>query len=345
MHISVIIPTYNRARTLQGTLESLIQQSAPGTPCEIIVVDNNSSDRTAGVVREAQARSPIPIIYHLETKPGVHYARNWGALNARGTFLYYTDDDMVVDRNALSELLRLFEFDSSIGTASGQVLPQWECNPPPWVKKYCENGLLSLQLRPEELIVSSSDVGIYSCHQAIRKTALLECGGFNPENTAGVWVGDGETGLNLKLRARGYRFAYTSKAVTHHLIPPERMTQQYLNCRFANQGYADAFTWFRAERPDNQQLVRGQTRCMLGFARESLALAARLAMARGSWRLRCAQVSYFYARFKYIERLKKDARWREFVLRDNWIDDGVANSQVKRSSSAGPLINRKVLQT
>lgn len=321
MKLSVIIPAHNRAQTIGVTLWSLIQQDIDPKSYEIIVVDNNSKDNTADVVKDIQSRSTVSVRYHFESRPGVHYARNWGAVHANGEILYFTDDDMAAESGMLRELLGLFELDAAIATATGRVLPKWQCEPPIWVKKYCQNSLLSLQLRPEELIVSPDDVGVYSCHQAIRKKVLLECGGFNPENTGGIWVGDGESGLNLKIKARGYRFAYTSKAVTHHLIPPGRMTQQYLNRRLENQGYSDSFTWFRAERPDDSRLFRSQIRCLLECGRESLRLVKRILSFHGDWRLNRARISYHRARFSYIGRLRRDPHWREFVLKDNWIDE------------------------
>ena len=48
-------------------------------------------------------------------------------------------------------------------------------------------------------------IGIYSCHQAIRRIAFFESGGFNPENTKGTWIGDGETGLVKKLESNGFK--------------------------------------------------------------------------------------------------------------------------------------------
>jgi glycosyltransferase involved in cell wall biosynthesis len=321
LDLSIIIPAYNRAETIETTLWSLIRQDFDPQRYEIIVVDNNSQDQTAAVVQEIQSQSPVAIRYLLETRQGVHYARNLGATHARGAILYYTDDDMVAEAGMLRELLNLFKLDPMVATATGRVLPKWECEPPAWVRKYCMNSLLSLQLRPEDLIIAAGDVGVYSCHQAIRKDVLLECGGFNPENTGGTWVGDGESGLNLKVGAHGYKFAYTAKAVTYHMIPPGRMTQQYLNRRMENQGYADAYTWFRAARPDNVRLVRDQIRCLLKCGHENLSTASRFLLQRETWRLHRAQVSYHYGRFKYNGRLRRDAAWREFVLKDNWMSE------------------------
>jgi glucosyl-dolichyl phosphate glucuronosyltransferase len=321
MDLSVIIPAHNRAKTIGATLWSLIHQGLESERYEIIVVDNNSRDETASVVQKIQSESPVLIKYHFEPRQGVHYARNWAAVHARGKILYFTDDDMLAENGTLRALLRMFELDDKIATATGKVLPKWECEPPEWIKQLCQNGFLSLQLRQEELIISPEDVGVYSCHQAIRKSVLLECGGFNPENTAGEWVGDGETGLNLKLRALGYKFAFTSKAVTHHVIPPERMTQQYLNKRLKNQGNADAYTWFRANRPTNYLLFRNQVRCVFESVRECVRLLKNLLQGRSEWRLSRARICYYRARSQYNQRLKHDAHWRNLVLRDNWIEE------------------------
>lgn len=321
IRISVIIPTHNRASTLRTTLESLIDQQLDPDTYEVLVVDNRSIDATTEVVRDAQAVSKVAIRYLYEGRPGVHYARNLGALHARGSLLYFTDDDMLATPGMLRELWRLFSLDPLIGTASGQVLPKWQCDPPGWVLAQCQNGLLSLQLRSEELIISGDDMGVYSCHQAIRKAVLVQCGGFNPENTGGTWVGDGETGLNLKVRALGFKFAYSSKAVTYHVIPAERMTQRYLNRRLANQGYADAYTAFRAERPSIEQLLKAQILSLLRCGLESVLTVVRFLMQRHTWRVHRARLSYHYARFGYDGRLRRDAAWREFALRDNWFSE------------------------
>jgi hypothetical protein len=319
MKVSVIIPTFNRPRTLRATLKTLIEQDFDHSEYEILVVDNNSTDDTPAVVRELQARSPVRLRYLHEPRPGVHYARNLAAVNASGRVLYYTDDDMIADRTMLSELYKVFDLDPLVACATGRVLPKWEVDPPDWVVKYCANGILSLQLRLESLIVSHEDPGVWSCHEAILKDVLIECGGFNPENTEGLWVGDGESGLNAKVEARGYKFGFVGSSVTHHVIPPGRMTQRYLNKRMENQGNADTFTWFRTARPDTRELIGNERTCIRNGMRAMLAAAKGFAKGRDSWHVDRAQVSYWRARFSYCRRLRRDFAWREFVMRDDWI--------------------------
>jgi hypothetical protein len=148
---------------------------------------------------------------------------------------------------------------------------------------------------------------------------LFECGGFNPENTEGRWVGDGETGLNLKVRERGYKFAFTGRAVTHHVIPAARMTQRYLSRRLENQGNADVFTWYRQAQPGTRRLLRAELGAALNCGVEAVAAAIDLMARNDRWRVHLARISYFRARLAYCRRLRRDASWREFVLRDNWL--------------------------
>jgi glycosyltransferase involved in cell wall biosynthesis len=61
--VSIIIPTYNRAKMLGLTIESFTGQDYPKELYEIIISDNNSSDNTRDIVAEWQAKSPVPIKY------------------------------------------------------------------------------------------------------------------------------------------------------------------------------------------------------------------------------------------------------------------------------------------
>jgi hypothetical protein len=86
------------------------------------------------------------------------------------------------DTNLLIEIIKPFNLDSFVGTATGRVLPYWEVKPPEWLISLCNNELLSLNDQGEGLKIRESDLGVFSCSQAIRKDVFLKSGGFNPEN-------------------------------------------------------------------------------------------------------------------------------------------------------------------
>lgn len=90
--ISIVIPTHNRCRSLQRTLDALRAQRYPAERMEIIVVADGCSDDTLPMLRTYQAACALRII---ETGGnGAASARNRGAASARGQIVLFLDDDV-----------------------------------------------------------------------------------------------------------------------------------------------------------------------------------------------------------------------------------------------------------
>lgn len=120
--VSVIICTFNRCELLQRTLELLgIQKLPPGKRFEIIVVDNNSTDATPQVVRQAERMVPVPIVYLLEERAGLSRARNSGLHRASGEVIVFTDDDMIFSDSWLMEIYSLFSNKPAPACVTGPV--------------------------------------------------------------------------------------------------------------------------------------------------------------------------------------------------------------------------------
>ena len=95
MKYSIVIATHNRAADLRGTLASLATLVTPA-PWEVIVVDNNCTDDTPAVVRDASATFPVPLRYAFESVAGRCAALNKGIAMAAGEIIVTTDDDVRV---------------------------------------------------------------------------------------------------------------------------------------------------------------------------------------------------------------------------------------------------------
>ena len=327
--ISVIIPTYNRSALLRQTVETFLGQDYPADKWELLLVDNSSTDDTRSVITELASRDER-ISGLSESRKGAHFARNSGALAAKGEILYFTDDDMLAEPNLLSAIIEGFEADSKVASVTGKVLPRWDTEPPVWVLEHCRNALLSLNDLGESLIVSDDDPGVFSCHQAVKRDAFMRAGGFNPDTNAGDFTGDNETGLNIKIRQLGFRFAYVGSAVTHHMIPKSRMTQSYLNTRMADQGFCDSYTDYRAIHPGKARLARRIVVHSVLGGLTLLKAAAHKASGDSRWRLDLARIFYHRNRMRYDARLLRDDRWRKFALRDDWINDTAAEPNASR---------------
>ena len=110
-NISIVIPVYNEAAYLRGCLEAVALQTT--RPYEVIVVDNNSTDRTAAVARSF----PFVTLLHEEHQ-GVLHARTTGFDAARGDVIARIDADTLVSENWVATLQTIFA-DRSVGAVSG----------------------------------------------------------------------------------------------------------------------------------------------------------------------------------------------------------------------------------
>ncbi|MFT5467908.1 MAG: glycosyltransferase involved in cell wall biosynthesis [Verrucomicrobiales bacterium] len=93
--VSVIIPTFNRAGMIAGTLDSIREQAH--RPIEILVVDDGSTDDTEARVEEFVSRIPsgtgLTLRYFKQENRGVASARNQGLKQAQGAYIQYLDSD------------------------------------------------------------------------------------------------------------------------------------------------------------------------------------------------------------------------------------------------------------
>ena len=101
--VSVVVPTFNRARLLAETLTAITTQSVP--PHEVIVVDDGSTDDTSDVV----SRFGAVCRYVRITNSGDLVARNVGVRSATGDLVAFCDSDDLWRPNFLEAMIRLWE--------------------------------------------------------------------------------------------------------------------------------------------------------------------------------------------------------------------------------------------
>src|SRR5207244_2638099 len=170
---------------------------------------------------------------------------------AQGEILVFTDDDATFDPDWLQAYADAFDCHPEMTAAGGPVRPAWEAPPPPWFTQFMEDkscGILSL-MEPFEEFRLGPEAFFWGVNMAIRREVLFAVGGFNPEAFGDIWLGDGESGLNRKLRERRMPIGYVPGAVVHHHIPPGRMTVDYVCHRLANQEACELYTTYHDRIP------------------------------------------------------------------------------------------------
>ena len=114
--ISVMLPTYNRARFLRASLDSILSQTL--APFEVIVIDDGSTDETSEIIQRYGDR----VRYLPKLNEGKSTALNLGLQHVRGDYVWIMDDDDVALPDALERLVAPLEADQELGMSFGTHL-------------------------------------------------------------------------------------------------------------------------------------------------------------------------------------------------------------------------------
>lgn len=105
--ISVLIPSYNHARYIRETIESVWAQTYPNI--EVVVVDDMSTDGSRELLEELRAASPIPMFVHMNVRnEGAVATVNKALSLAKGEFVSFFASDDVYAPTALEHLAAVF---------------------------------------------------------------------------------------------------------------------------------------------------------------------------------------------------------------------------------------------
>src|SRR6266436_9607974 len=122
--VSIVIPSYNRAKELERCLRSLFALDYPANCLEIIVVNDASTDETSSLLQrlgqEAATHDLALQLLQHEKQQGVGISRNSGAEAAQYDLIAYIDSDCVASPNWLRELVPVFQ-DTRIGAVGGMI--------------------------------------------------------------------------------------------------------------------------------------------------------------------------------------------------------------------------------
>lgn len=97
MLVSVIIPVYNSAKTIQQTIESVLMQDYLDK--EIIIVDDGSTDDIKSILEKYKSK----IQYIYQENSGVSFARNTGLANSKGEYIQFLDADDLLAEGKISK--------------------------------------------------------------------------------------------------------------------------------------------------------------------------------------------------------------------------------------------------
>ncbi|HST04286.1 MAG TPA: glycosyltransferase family 2 protein, partial [Chloroflexia bacterium] len=215
--ISVVIPTYNNLSLLLECLESVQNLDYPRALLEVLVVDNASSDRTPEVIAD---RFPHVRLVRLESNTGFAPACDRGALEAKGEYVAFLNNDAVVAPDWLTALVaalkageegtvcaasRILSRDGNETEYSGAASNLFGAGRPESVWGWPD--LPTPPAAGTPVLFASGGAML------IHRDTFLEVGGFDPEYFAYFEDVD----LGWRLWVLGYRVVYAPDAVVRHL--------------------------------------------------------------------------------------------------------------------------------
>src|SRR5437899_6894572 len=195
--ISVVVCTYNGARTIRDCLDGLEQLAYPDY--EVIVVDDGSTDSTAAIACQYDYR-----LIRTENR-GLSNARNTGLKAATGEIVAYIDDDAYPDPHWLTYLAARFLSTSHAAMGGPNLAPQGD-GPIAECIARAPGG-------PVHVLLSDCEAEhIPGCNMAFRKACLEAVGGFDPQfRTAGD-----DVDVCWRLQERGWTLGFSPAAMVWH---------------------------------------------------------------------------------------------------------------------------------
>ena len=229
MDITAILCTYNRCDSLASALESVAVSRLPhSVSWEVLVVDNNSTDRTREVVERFVSRYPGRFRYAFEPRPGKSNALNAALHDTKAEILAFVDDDVQVEPDWLHLLTRIFK-DPQYAGAGGRILPESEFTPPAWLEvsgPYALAPLAMFDLGPTARRLLEPPFGT---NMAFRREVFNRYGHFRRDlgPCPGSEIRSEDTEFGARLLAGGELLWYEPAAVVYHAISRNRITPQY----------------------------------------------------------------------------------------------------------------------
>lgn len=198
--ISVILATKNEERNILRCLESIRQQTYPSDKIEVVVVDNNSTDKTQEIAKKKVEKIlNLPEIISLNGISNYRGAQlNIGVKMCKGDIVFFPDADMTFDKNLLYEANDLIQMKQMDALYIPEIV--------------IGKGLFG-KIRNFER--SFYNMTCIDALRVIRKKTFLQIGGFDSAN---IKFGPDDWDFTKKVKQSTNKITITSANIYHHEV-------------------------------------------------------------------------------------------------------------------------------
>jgi succinoglycan biosynthesis protein ExoM len=245
--VSIVVPTYRRPDLLRAAIESLFGQLGLTVGVEIVVIDNDPAGSAEHMSARMASASAMTLRYLREPRPGISYARNAGVAASRGSYIAFLDDDEAASPTWLASLLATMR-EHAADIVVGPVRP---CFPAGMaVSSYARRIYERDAKAPTGQPVEWSGIG----NALLRRDRCLAAEvPFDPQ----FGLSGGEDTIFLaRLREQGRRIVWCAEAAVTEVVPPDKLTANYLLRRAFRTGQTTAFLPSALARPRWSAVLR-----------------------------------------------------------------------------------------
>lgn len=243
--VSIIVCCYNSAARIGETLEHLARQQSDNCPnWEVIVVDNNSSDTTAGKTIKLFSELKISNGRLIsEPIPGLMNARMAGGRAARFSILSFIDDDNHVERQWVDKVYSIFAVHPDVSACGGSSTAKLDNPPPAWFDAFSFAFAVGKQQEQSGYIEPKRGF-LWGAGISVRKEAWLEAEknhqSFYLTGRKGKNLSAGEDSeLCLFWQLKGRKLWYQHDLRFVHYLPSERINEKYMERLFRGFGNSE----------------------------------------------------------------------------------------------------------
>jgi glycosyltransferase involved in cell wall biosynthesis len=240
-HLSLVIATYNGARTLPKTLASINKLEIPAD-CQfnVIIIDNNSKDATSKLLDEYRCEHTLIKLH--QPKQGKNSALNliFEKDISLGQLLIFSDDDVIFPNDFIKMYHQLTISQPEINIFGGAVIPHWPSEVPSGLLEGID-AVVAFAITPAEAGYQTGliePVKLHGPNMAIKRHVFTQYMKFN-ENigpNGGNYMMGSESELLYRLREAGYNAYYQHDLKVEHIIRPEQLSQNWIAGRAYKAG-------------------------------------------------------------------------------------------------------------
>ncbi|KST64317.1 hormogonium polysaccharide biosynthesis glycosyltransferase HpsE [Mastigocoleus testarum] len=235
LDLTIAITTYNGEKRLPQVLEKLKNQiDTKNIKWEVLIVDNNSTDNTAKIIREYQVNwlKNVPLRYCFESQQGVQFARKKAISEAKGDLIGFIDDDNLPYSNWVKAACEFAKKNPKAGAFSSRIHGLFETEPSEELKKIIfylaivDRGVEPMLYEPRQkglppgagLVVRRE---VWEKYVPSRLLLVSRSGNS-------IMAGGEDAEVLLHIYRAGWEIWYNPTMEIDHLIPSWRLEKTYL---------------------------------------------------------------------------------------------------------------------